>query len=124
MPPPLVPDALRAEPFLGVEAVRAGLLSRRQLESRTWRRLFRGCYVHRDVAVTHVLRVEAACLLLPDGVVTGRSPPSSGASTSPDRRTTWRSPATRGPIHVASPGPRSGGPSYRMVTDGDGGACR
>ena len=73
MRPAAVPDALTKDAFLGRDAVRAGLLSRRQLESRAWRRLFRDCNVHGDVPVTHLLRVEAACLLLPDAVVSGRS---------------------------------------------------
>ena len=54
-------------------AVRAGLLSRRQLDGPTWRSLFRDVYVHRDVPVDHELRARAACVLLPAAVVTGRS---------------------------------------------------
>jgi very-short-patch-repair endonuclease len=50
-----------------------GLLTTDQLRSSAWRRLFRGVYVHRDVSVTHALRAQAACLLLPAAVVTGRS---------------------------------------------------
>ena len=73
MRPAFVPDVLREEAFLGSAAVRAGLLTRRQLESRPWRRLFRDCFVHVDVPVTHEVRVRGACLLLPSGVVTGRS---------------------------------------------------
>jgi very-short-patch-repair endonuclease len=45
----------------------------RQLNRRTWRRLLHDVYVHAAVPVTHELRCEAACLLLPDAVVTGRS---------------------------------------------------
>jgi hypothetical protein len=48
-------------------------VTRRRLDGPTWRRLFRDVYVHRDVPVTHGLRAEAALLLLPEGVVTGRS---------------------------------------------------
>lgn len=51
----------------------AGLLTRRQLDGSTWRRLIQDVYVHAAVPVTHQLRTEAACLLLPDAVVTGRS---------------------------------------------------
>jgi very-short-patch-repair endonuclease len=71
--PAFVPDALRKDVFLGSDAVGAGLLTRRQLDSRPWRRLFRDCYVHADVAITHELRIVGACLLLPDAVVTGHS---------------------------------------------------
>lgn len=68
------PAVLRAdEPFLGRWAVDEGLLTRDQLRSSAWRRLFRGVYVHRDVPVTHALRAHAACVLLPAAVVTGRS---------------------------------------------------
>lgn len=73
MRPALVPDVLREDVFLGADAVRAGLLTRRQLDSGVWRRLFRDCYVHADVAVTHEVRVAGACLVVPEGIVTGRS---------------------------------------------------
>ena len=53
--------------------MRAGLLTRRQLDGPTWRRLFRDVYVHAGIEVTHELRAGAACLLLPDALVTGRS---------------------------------------------------
>ena len=71
--PASVPPQLRADVFRGVDAVRAGLLTRRQLQGPTWRRLFRGVYVHVGVEVTHELRAAAACLLLPEALVTGRS---------------------------------------------------
>ena len=68
-----MPDCLRTEVFLGASAVQAGLLSPRQLQGGTWRRLLRGVYVHRDVPVTHELRTRAAAVLLPEAVVTGVS---------------------------------------------------
>ncbi|MGY1820447.1 endonuclease domain-containing protein [Geodermatophilus sp. SYSU D00079] len=70
---PLVPHALRTEPFRGSHAVRSRLLTARQLRGDTWRRLLHDVYVHRDVPVTHGLRARAATILLPDAVVTGRS---------------------------------------------------
>ncbi|UOX99785.1 DUF559 domain-containing protein [Blastococcus sp. PRF04-17] len=73
MRPAAVPDSVRSGVFRGSSAVRAGLLTRRQLDGPTWRRLWRDVYAHADVPVTHELRAEAACLLLPDAVVTGRS---------------------------------------------------
>lgn len=51
----------------------AGLLTERQLRGSSWCRLLQGVYVHRDVPVTHALRAEAATVLLPGAVVTGRS---------------------------------------------------
>lgn len=71
--PARVPASLRDEPFLGSAAVAAGLLTERQLRGPTWRRLFQGVYIHRDVPVTHALRAEAAVLLLPGAVVSGCS---------------------------------------------------
>jgi hypothetical protein len=71
--PASVPHCLRAGVFRGSEAVRGRLLTARQLDGPTWRRLFRDVYVHRDLPVDHALRAEAACLLLPEAVVTGRS---------------------------------------------------
>jgi very-short-patch-repair endonuclease len=45
-----------------------------QLRDSPWRRLYRDVYVHRDVPVTHELRVLAvASLLVPEAVVTGCS---------------------------------------------------
>lgn len=84
-PVPLVPDALRSRPFRGSDAVRAGLLTSRQLYGSSWRRLFQDVYVHRAVPPSHELRAEAVTLLLPGAVVTGRSAavlwgvPSAGA---------------------------------------------
>jgi very-short-patch-repair endonuclease len=71
--PASVPEDLRTDVFRGATAVRAGLVTRRQLDGPTWRRLFRDVYVHRDVPVTHELRAAGASLLLPDAVVSGRS---------------------------------------------------
>jgi hypothetical protein len=71
--PPSIPAQLTAGPFRGAAAVRAGLLTRRQLAGRSWRRLFPDVYVYCDVPVTHALRARAAIVSLPDAVVTGRS---------------------------------------------------
>src|SRR5688572_22211871 len=73
--PPLaaVPTPLRDDPFLASDAVRRGLLTRRQLRGQTWRRLFDGVYIHRDVAITHEIRARAASLRIPRAVVTGCS---------------------------------------------------
>lgn len=66
-------ELLTAEPFLGWWAVGEGLLTPDQLRSSAWRKVFRGVYVHRDIAVTHEVRARAACVLLPFAVVSGRS---------------------------------------------------
>jgi len=68
-----VPAELSSGVFRGSVAVHAGLLTRRQLRGRTWRRLFQDVYAHRDVPVTHLLRAHAAISLLPSAVVTGCS---------------------------------------------------
>ena len=74
MPPvAVVPHALREGPFLGRDAVRDGLLTRRQLRGTTWRRLFDDVYVHRGTDVTHEVRARAAALRVPGAVVTGWS---------------------------------------------------
>ena len=73
MRPAAIPDPLRSNVFRGSKAVGAGLLSRRQLEGAAWRRLCHDVYVHAAVPITHQLRAEAACLLLPEAIVSGRS---------------------------------------------------
>ena len=46
--PAVVPDLLRRRPFRGTAAVSDGLLTRPQLRSSPWRRLFRDVYVQSD----------------------------------------------------------------------------
>jgi Protein of unknown function (DUF559) len=71
--PAAVPDALRDGVFRGSWAVSSRLLTRRQLERATWRRLWHDIYAHAALPVTHQLRAEGACLLLPHAIVTGKS---------------------------------------------------
>ncbi|MGY1783789.1 endonuclease domain-containing protein [Geodermatophilus sp. SYSU D00698] len=71
--PPVQPPDLVGRPFRGTAAVARGLLTPEQLRSSAWRRLFRDVYVHRDVPLTHEVRVAGAALLLPGAVVSGRS---------------------------------------------------
>jgi hypothetical protein len=68
-----VPPELTRDVFVGSAAVRAGLLTRRQLQGDTWRRLLHDVYVHREVPLTHELRARAAVARLPQAVITGRS---------------------------------------------------
>ena len=72
--PPYRPADLRGRVFRGSAVVDAGVLTRRQLDSRAWRRLFRDVYACATVEATHALRATAAAsVLLPGAVVTGRS---------------------------------------------------
>jgi len=65
---------LSVRPFRGSVAVRAGLLTRKQLRGTQWLRLFQDVYVHRDVPLDLRIRVDAVSLLLPaGGVVSGRT---------------------------------------------------
>jgi very-short-patch-repair endonuclease len=65
------PDGLGGVPFLGAEAVQAGLLTKHQLVGFT--RLYVGTYVHPDVLVDHLTWCQAALLLEPRGVLGLRS---------------------------------------------------
>jgi hypothetical protein len=54
--------------------VAAGLLSRHELESPAWRRLFRDVYVRADIELTHLVRCQAAAVALPpQAAISGRS---------------------------------------------------
>lgn len=70
---PEIPSRLRRDVFRGTDAVRSGLLSPNQLRGRVWRRLYPDVYVHREVTVTHLLKAQAAVLVVAGAVVTGRS---------------------------------------------------
>jgi hypothetical protein len=72
--PASVPAALTTGPFRGSHGVRRGLLTRRQLESAPWRRLFKDVYVHESVELSHLTRCRAVALILPAGAaVSGTS---------------------------------------------------
>jgi hypothetical protein len=69
-----VPSRLRHRPFRGRDAVAAGLLTRRQLTSAHWKRLFPDVYLHRDAELDHLTWCKAAALVLPEGgVISGTS---------------------------------------------------
>jgi very-short-patch-repair endonuclease len=70
---PRRPPALQRRIFRGSDAVAAGTLTPKELRSPAWRRLFRDVYACAELPVTHQLRVVAAGLLVPGGVVSGRS---------------------------------------------------
>lgn len=69
MRPPDRPTALRGRVFRARDALAAGLLTRNQLESRAWRRLFRGVYADAELPDTHAISVAGAALVIPDGAV-------------------------------------------------------
>lgn len=67
--PAFVPDGLADRPFRGTDAVRAGLLSRRQLDSAVWVRVARNVYVHADLELDPVARLRALVLAADVGAV-------------------------------------------------------
>ncbi|MGV0813758.1 hypothetical protein ABQF34_17495 [Mycolicibacterium boenickei] len=63
----------RPSPFLGGEAVRAGLLTPHELETK-YRAVYRNVYLDNEVALTPLLRAQAAWLFAgPDAVICGAS---------------------------------------------------
>lgn len=71
--PARVPDELAHAPFRGSVAVQRLLVTRRQLRSAVWRRMFRDVYVLRELPDSAALRAQAAALLVDRRcVVTGR----------------------------------------------------
>jgi very-short-patch-repair endonuclease len=58
-----------SQPFLGSHAIAEGSVTKTDLRSPLFTRLFHNVYVASTVPVTHVLRCKAAALLAPDGAV-------------------------------------------------------
>jgi hypothetical protein len=75
MPPrPGRPDELRGRVFRGSAAVRSGLLTRHQLSSSAWRRLFPDVYACTSVEISHLVRTRAVTqILVPAAVASGRT---------------------------------------------------
>jgi hypothetical protein len=72
--PPRRPPDLHRKLFRGSTVVARGRLTRGELRSPAWQRLFRDVYACSEVTLTHEVRaVAAAAILLPGAVVTGRS---------------------------------------------------
>ncbi|QNG37381.1 hypothetical protein F1C76_13010 [Geodermatophilaceae bacterium NBWT11] len=67
-----VPE-LATGPFRGSRALAAGLLTRNELHGPGWERVLWDVYVAAGTTVTHDVRAQAAHLLLPSAVVSGRS---------------------------------------------------
>ena len=98
-----VPDQLRSHVFRGSEAIEAGLLTRTQLESRAWDRLFRDVYRWRELPLSSEVRLEAARLAGDGQVLAGR--------TAAFARGTWTPPpGTLVPMEVARAKGESGTP--------------
>jgi hypothetical protein len=71
---PQRPPDLRGTLFRGSVAVRSGRLTRHQLHSSAWRRLFPDVYACSSLPVTHRLRARAVThVLLPGSVACGRT---------------------------------------------------
>jgi very-short-patch-repair endonuclease len=67
-------NRLGSTPFLGSRAIAAGLLTRKQLRGKGWRRLLQDVYVRCGVPVDHLTRARAVALVLPEGaVISGRT---------------------------------------------------
>jgi len=112
---PVRPRALCGGPFLGSAAIAAGLVTKGQLRSQAWQRLFHDVYADARHAVDHTLLVRGAALLLPPGaVVTGRSAAHLYGA---------RLASPTDPVTVASPEPWRGGrgihPTQRQLAAGD-----
>ena len=75
MPPtPRSPAELHRKVFRGSEMVAAGRLTKNELRSGAWQRLFRDVYVCACVQITHRVRAAGASWkVLPGSVVAGRS---------------------------------------------------
>jgi hypothetical protein len=70
----MIPPELCIRPFRGSAAVAAGLLTWRQLEGDTWRRVLPDVYVRADLALTHqVLCAAAVIWARRRGVISGGS---------------------------------------------------
>ncbi|RBY87194.1 hypothetical protein DQ244_17905 [Blastococcus sp. TBT05-19] len=67
------PPELHASVFRGSLAVRTGQLTRHQLGSSAWCRLFPDVYACASLPLTHELRAEAAALMIPGAVACGRT---------------------------------------------------
>lgn len=72
---PYRPPQLRGHVFRARTVIAAGLLSRRQLASKAWRRLFQGVYADASVPVTYIVRcaVVVVFVLPSEAVIAGRS---------------------------------------------------
>jgi len=73
-PSPHRPPELRRRVFRGSAVIRSGLLTRHQLRSSAWQRLFPDLYACAELTITHDVRAAAVTrLLLPGAVASGRS---------------------------------------------------
>ena len=66
-----MPNRLLPGVFIGSHAIADGLLTRRQLRERSYRRLVQGVYADPSLPMDHQLRCRGVALLLPDGAAIG-----------------------------------------------------
>jgi hypothetical protein len=95
------PVELRRQIFVGGKAIAAGLLTRRQLNGQTWRRLNHDVYADRALPLDHLLFVRGVTLMLPPGaVIDGRSAAHvwGARMASPDDVVAVWTPTPLGPI--------------------------
>jgi very-short-patch-repair endonuclease len=72
--PPFRPSALQGRLFRGSEQVRLGRLTKAQLRSSAWVRLFPDVYACRSLTIDHARRARAvAAFAVPGAVISGRS---------------------------------------------------
>jgi very-short-patch-repair endonuclease len=95
VPPAVVPNELTRSPFRGTRAIAKGLLTRRQIDGRTWLRLFPDIYAWEGLTLDHRKRCLAVRLFL-----NGR-----GAVSGLDAAALWGADATEreAPIEVTIP---------------------
>lgn len=117
--PPLRPPSLSGRVFRGSEAVLSGQLSRHQLQTSAWQRLFADIYACTTLEVTHELRAEAVTtLLVPGAVASGRTAATlwGVALASPEDDVECTVPAATGAGSVAGVRPNRLGLSPDDVT--------
>jgi G:T-mismatch repair DNA endonuclease (very short patch repair protein) len=66
-----VPNRLLPGVFVGSHAIAEGMITRRQLRERSYRRLVQGVYADPSLDFDHQLRCRGVALLLPPGAVIG-----------------------------------------------------
>jgi hypothetical protein len=69
--PSRMPNRLLPGVFVGSQAIADGLLTRRQLRERSYRRLVQGVYADPSLPMNHRLRCAGVALLLPEGSAIG-----------------------------------------------------
>jgi len=111
-----VPSELVGVPFRAIEAIDAGLVTARQLQSSAWARVARGIYVSREHADTPDVRLQTLRLVLgddPSAVVCGQTAAWIYGADDPRR---GDSPAIEITRPVRAPGSTTTGVGRRRLT--------